>query len=373
MNFYQYDKDYIKKTLTIEQVHELVAELGGEPQPIHNNFFISKTISHNARGEGSYKLYYYQNDEQGIFKDYTGGDDAFDIFELVRRVKSREEPLADNKEWEMPQAVAFVAQYFGFSATENNFKENFLIADWKKFDEYDKINNIQIENQIAELKTYDEAILKNLPRPLIEPWLRDHISKEIMDTYEICYDPVGCGIIIPHRDQDNRLVGIRARTLSKEDAALYGKYRPAYLCRKLYNHPLSFTLYGLNLAKDNIAKIGKVIVFEGEKSVLQYATYFGIENCIAVATCGSSLTSYQVKLLKEAGAKEIIIAFDKAGEKDDKTKYVKKFYDFRKKYGNLVDLSFIYDKDDKYLGFKDSPTDKGKEIFLNLFKERIII
>lgn len=48
-----------------------------------------------------------------------------------------------------------------------------------------------------------------------------------------------------------------------------------------------------------------------EKSCLKYQTYFGFENDISVACCGSNLSSYQVSLLLDAGAQEIIIAFDR--------------------------------------------------------------
>ena len=42
-----------------------------------------------------------------------------------------------------------------------------------------------------------------------------------------------------------------------------------------------------------------------------YSSYFGTENDITVACCGSSLSMYQVQLLLDLGVKEIIIAFDK--------------------------------------------------------------
>lgn len=57
--------------------------------------------------------------------------------------------------------------------------------------------------------------------------------------------------------------------------------------------------------------MGKAIVFESEKSTLQYQSYFGFENDISVACCGSSVSSYQMQLLIDAGAQEIIIAFDR--------------------------------------------------------------
>ena len=117
----------------------------------------------------------------------------------------------------------------------------------------------------------------------------------------------------------------------------------------------------------------KAIIFESEKSCLLYKSYFGIENDISVACCGSNISAYQINLLKKLGVDEIIIAFDREGEKDDKKKYVSKFYRLNNKFKNEVNISFIYDKDGKYLDYKDSPIDKGKEVFLKLFKERIII
>ena len=48
-----------------------------------------------------------------------------------------------------------------------------------------------------------------------------------------------------------------------------------------------------------------------EKSCLLYKSYFGLENDISVACCGSSVSAYQIQMLLDAGAEEIIIAFDR--------------------------------------------------------------
>ena len=79
----------------------------------------------------------------------------------------------------------------------------------------------------------------------------------------------------------------------------------------MYNHPLGMNLYNLNNSKDAIKIIKKAIVFEGEKSTLLYKSYFGLDNDISVACCGSSLSAYQIQLLVEHGAEEIIVAFDR--------------------------------------------------------------
>ena len=105
------------------------------------------------------------------------------------------------------------------------------------------------------------------------------------------------------------------------------------------------------------------------------ASYFGADNDISVATCGFNLLSYQVELLISCGAKEIIIAFDKQFQEqgdEEWEKLVKKLYNIHDKYGSYVQISYLFDKQN-LLDYKDSPIDKGKDIFLQLFKERVII
>jgi DNA primase len=216
--------------------------------------------------------------------------------------------------------------------------------------------------------------LKNFPTPRIKPWEDEGIDPKIMRLHKICYDPKTQSIIIPHYDINNQLIGIRERTLVKENE-VYGKYKPAIFNKKMYNHALSFNLYNINWSKANISNFKKVIVYESEKSTLQYASHFSIENDISVAVCGSNLVNYQVSLLLSLGVEEIIIAFDRqykeAGD-DEYKKWVQKFYDIHNKYGKYVQISYILDKK-HLLDYKDSPIDKGKDVFLKLFQERVII
>ena len=112
-----------------------------------------------------------------------------------------------------------------------------------------------------------------------------------------------------------------------------------------------------------------------EKSCLLYKSYFGIDNDISVACCGSNLSAYQVQLLVEAGAEEIIIAFDRQFQEigDNEFKKLKaNLLKLHERYKNFVKISFIFDS--KMLtDYKDSPIDCGPEIFLQLFKNRIIL
>lgn len=366
MNF-KFDKDDLKESLSIDQIFGLVAELGGEPIMDKNGgFFTSKTICHNHLGEGSHKLYYYENTH--LFKCYTDCGTSFDIYELVCKVKT----LA-GMDWNLPKSIAFVASFFGVAAHSSDFEnlhEN--LQDWEIFENHDKINALSNSKQIVELKIYDDTILKNLPTPRILPWEKEGISREVMMHRGICYDPLNQGIVIPHYNVDGELVGIRERTLVKENEQ-YGKYRPAILNRQMYNHPLGFNLYNLNNSKDAIKALGQAIVWEGEKSSLLYASYFGEENDITAAACGSSLISYQVKLLLAAGAEEIIVGFDKQFKEigdDEWKRWTKKLTDINTKYGAYCRISFLFDKNG-LLGYKDSPIDRGPDVFKQLYKERI--
>ena len=190
----------------------------------------------------------------------------------------------------------------------------------------------------------------------------------------ICYDPINGAILIPHYDEDNRLIGIRQRTLIQE-LEIYGKYRPAKIQNQLCNHPLAFNLYGLNKAKENIQEMKIAIVLEAEKSVLQFLSYFGTKSNIAVAVCGSSLSKYQFELLKKLGVEEICIGFDKdfhPENLEERTQVENKLLKIHEKYGKDINLSFLFDNYD-ILSYKASPLDCGKEAFELLWRNRVVL
>ena len=362
---FKYDKDTLKENLTIEEVFDLVSELGGEPI-MGNGLFTART---NCHGGTSQKLYYYSNTH--LFHCYTGCDDAsFDIYDLVLRVNK----TAGIQNFTLSKAIIFVAKYFGYTSETFDFEDNQdTNEDWKIINNF-KRNKDRNQQQIVKLKIYDDKILKHLPHPHITPWEKEGITFDIMESRGICYDPINEGIVIPHYDIDGKLIGIRERTLIKENE-VYGKYKPAIINGKMYNHPLGFSLYNLNNSKEAIKQFQKAIVFEGEKSTLKYASYFGKESDISVACCGSNLINYQVKLLLSLGVKEIIIALDKQfqsiGDKEWQ-KWVIKLKTLYNKYGSYVNISYMFDKTG-LLGYKDSPIDEGKDKFLQLFKNRIIL
>lgn len=363
-----FDKKEVKDNLTLDNIFELLQEWGGDPE--YTDFgILASTICHNRPGEGSRKLYYYEN--SNLFCCYTGCGGTFDIFELTIKIMK----IQSNIEIDLNQAIGIIAYKFGIISSINIGFEN-LSEDWNVFKTYTRIQALEQQDLNVTLKDYDDIILSRLNYTvLIAPWLKEGITQEVIERAKIGYYPGGHQITIPHFDKDGRFVGLRGRTLNVEEAEKYGKYRPVYINHQLYNHPLGMNLYNLNNSKDNIGKIGKAIIFESEKSTLLYQSYFGFENDISVACCGSNISIYQIHMLLEAGAKEIIVAFDRQFQEPGDAEFIHlttNLTKIHKRYSNYVNISFIFDKN-MITSYKASPVDEGKEKFLTLFKERIVL
>lgn len=355
----------IKKILTTDQIYELLYSL--DAQPIQREgMIICRTVCHCG---DSHKLYYYENTK--LFRCYTQCNDGyFDLFQLIIKVNGGPD------KYSLPAAVNFIKNFFGIYIENQNFLDNNeKLPDWEILNKY--VNNTQqeeIKKRKVEMKFYDGSFLRFLPRPRILPWEKEGIKPEVIKHHGICYNSSHQAIVIPHYDINDKLVGIRERTLIKENE-VYGKYRPMYLNKQMYNHPLGFNLYNINNSKNHIKEYKKAIVFEGEKSPLLYASYFGQENDISVACCGNNLSSYQFELLMNLGIEELIIAFDKqykeSGDEEFQA-WTKKLTDITTKYGKYVRVTYMFDKQN-LLDYKDAPIDKGKEIFMKLYRERFSV
>lgn len=364
-----FDKSEIRQALGLENIYDLLIEWGGDPE--YTEFgILSSTICHNPPGEGSRKLYFYEN--TGLFRCYTGCDSAFDIFELCSKVMK----IQYDEEFDLNDSVLWVARRFGLSGMIKDDDMGKTLEDWKILSNYSRIQEIELKDNKVILKDYDDSILDRLNYNIkIIPWLNEGISQETINKAHIGFYPGADQITIPHYDINGRFVGLRGRTMCKDEAELYGKYRPMKINNQLYNHPLGMNLYGLNWSKNAIGIMKKAIIFESEKSVLKYATDFGWNNNISVACCGSNISSHQIQLLLDCGAQEIIIAFDRQFQEigDAEFKHLKlNLLKIRTKFKNDVLISFIFDKN-MITGYKQSPIDEGKEKFLQLYKERIFI
>ena len=363
-----YDKLEVKKSLSLDNIFELLTEWGGDPE--YTEFgLLSATICHNEPGEGSRKLYYYTN--SSLFQCYTGCG-SFDIFELAIKVFQ----IQNDIEMDLNDAVRYIAVKFGITSMSGPEEEAYKTEDWKILKTYDRIQEIELKDYHVELKEYNNDILSNLNYNIeITPWLNEDITQEVLDKAKIGYFPGGDQITIPHFDSNDRFIGLRGRTMCDEEAETFGKYRPIKCNQQLYNHPLGMNLYGYNWNKNTIKIMRKAIIFESEKSVLKYASYFGWDNNISTACCGSHISNYQIQLLLDLNVDEIIIAMDRQFKElgDDEWKHLTdNLTKIFNRYKNYTTISFIFDKE-MITGYKSSPIDEGKEKFLKLFKERVTL
>jgi hypothetical protein len=99
-----YSKQEVKEQIDLEDIYNLLDYYSAEPQ-IFGDYIISRTICHNGIGEGSKKLYYYQN--TSLFKCFSGDCGSFDIFELVQKMEGIED---------LNKAIYFVVNFFNLQS-----------------------------------------------------------------------------------------------------------------------------------------------------------------------------------------------------------------------------------------------------------------
>ena len=370
------DKDKILNSLTKEDVIKIVVSLGSEyPKEDHDGNLIFQTVCHNIPStDNSWKLYYYPPDEPGrygLFHCYTGCSESFDIIELVIRAKRKQ-----GKSFTWYKALNYVGTLSG-KLEEKKFKSTGQVVDsiqdlqWMQH-----IRNLQ-NKRITKAPTLTEInpnILEVFSYIPHEAWLNDHITREALNRFEIGYYGLTDQITIPHRDKDGRLIGIRGRFLDKKDASEFGKYVPLQIEGEFLRHSLGSNLYGLNVVKNKVERIHKIMLVEGEKSCLQAYSYFG-DDSFVVAVCGSNITATQTKLLMALDIEEIIVGFDREYHEADSYEAGVWWNRMMRKVEPLLafcKVSICADRKDR-LDFKDSPFDKGKDVLLELLDEKITV
>lgn len=344
MNNYQ----EIIENLSVEKVKELLYRLGAENIIEKPDCLITNTICHNEEG-GSMKLYYYFDNH--FFYCYTNCA-GMSIFSFLKHYYETRDITYD-----------WYEDVYSVVLDCSNFRKSFGAPRYKKIrDRYEAARQVS-------LPTFSPNVLECFTKLYPLEWIKEGITKETMDKFNILYSIPQNKIIIPHYNVNGELVGIRGRALDEWEIENVGKYMPVKVENTWYNHPLSLNLYGLNITKENIEKEQICFLFEGEKSVL-ISDGFQRKNC-AAAVCGSQFNKHALKILiQNCHPQEIVICFDKEDNTNDK--YFNKLYAIGKKYQNYADFSFIFDKDN-LLEMKDSPVDKGEKVFNKLLERRVKI
>lgn len=342
----------IISNLDVDSVISMMEKLGADRHSDRGTYIVFPTICHNVdASEASMKLYFYKDTK--LFVCYTECGNM-SIFKFLKHYYETRQI-----EYDWYQDIYEVVRDC------SNFKgvDGFVVEKYKSLRErYD------IKRKEKELPEFMPYVLDCFVKSYPQEWLDDGISKETMDRFDISYSISQNKIIIPHYDITGRLVGIRGRALNDWEVENVGKYAPIQVEGVWYKHPLSMNLYGLNKTYQNIRKQGICYLFESEKAVMQMDG-FSIPNCSA-AVCGSNFNKYQLNILmKFCAPSEIVICFDKE-ENPGEEKYFNKLYDICKKYSQYANFSFIYDREG-LLDLKESPTDRGEEVFKKLLEKRV--
>lgn len=343
------DAKSLKEQLSPNDIITLLNELGAEPYE-QNGQIIARTVCHHG---DSHKLYYYSDTQ--MFHCYTNCG-SFDIFELIQKESGKE----------FSESFSYIRDYFGYenSLTDHDYND---IIDLTFFNKFNKVIHYE------PLKTLSEKVLNRYSDNYHISWVKEGIMPSTMKKFDIKMSTIDQQIVIPHRDENGNLVGVRARNLNREVVDKGMKYAPVKQGSSFLNHPTGATLYGLYENKENIESVKKVVLFESEKSVLQLDSFYhgyGIGVCMS----GSSFSDRQLDLIKNLDIDEVIIAVDKEFEKigDDLERYYAK--KIEKTIANKIkpykNVSVVWDKKG-LLRMKDSPTDEGKDVWLELFRNRI--
>lgn len=355
--------------LRILEKHNIKPEFSKKSKP---NELWFQTVCH---GGDSHKLCFFKDSKRFFCYTNCGSMNFFQLLMKINDCSFKEALREVERELGINRRNEF-ADGPKTPEVKDNFRE---IMEAKIFD-IDIINIKDYEDKSNILNYFDE-------NTFYRGWLNEGISIETMKKYEIKWYELENYIIIPHRDINGRLIGIRRRSLKPEDAN--NKYMPLYMGEHLsFEHSLGMNLYGLDKNKEAIKRQRKVILVEGEKSVLLGSSYYDLEgknNNIAVATCGFNVSDYQIELLSNLGVKEVILAFDKDfdpckynNEPKDSDEY-KAFIKYRAKITSIgerisakmrdVKVSIIWDNY-HLLQEKDSPFDQGKDVLEMLLERR---
>lgn len=202
------------------------------------------------------------------------------------------------------------------------------------------------------VRTYDESVLdKYIPLANIR-FIRDNISIDAQQYFDIRYDVESQGIVIPIRNQIGELIGVKVRcNYDVQDGEMKYYYLiPCQMSQTLYGYSQNY-----NYLVNNI-----VYIFESEKSVMQCFSY-GIRNCVALGS--GSISCKQVRMLLELKPRKIIFMHDVGYDLENILRNI----NMVKSYSRFSEVELGYwDYFDRLYDDKISATDLGKKELLRI-------
>lgn len=259
-------------------------------------------------------------------------------------------------ELSFPKAVEYLIQYGNLTITPKEYSNVLSLLHKMKYKQKEV-------KQINRQYLPDNYMDRYIKEPIKE-WLTEGIKQEILDEYDVRYDKCGNRIVFPVRDSNGKIIAIKGRTL-------FNNHKDLGIPKYIYYQKIETNdfLFGLHKNLPYIQEKKEVIVFEGAKSVF-FAEGYGYKNVVSLET--SNINEYQIQLLLQLKT-DVVFALDKGIKvatkkitniKNNKNTYVN--------IGLLPKLTNVYVIEDKQglLEDKDSPVDKGKEVWEKLYESR---
>lgn len=359
----------------IDLVEEILTYLGSDsPITDNNGDWYFTTVCHHG---DSHKLHFHK--DSLLFTCYTNCGNM-SIFDLI----------SNHYDIEFKESIKWLTKFLNInyhSCTTIDIK-----TSWKKrlgtYREKRKLKWRETKNKKSKKKPLDikfieEPILGGfLKNTFYHKWVEEGINTRNMRLFNIRFDISNNRIIIPHYYVNNKLLGVKCRNLNKYEIDNGMKYIFVDINGITRRYPTNINLYGIHVNKEIISKTKTCVLFEAEKSVMKYGSFYGIKNNISLATMGTNLTDFQIDLLKSLGVENVYLAWDKEFEQDwidspkDYKRKMKKLYSFTKKIVKAtrrlmskgIKVNILWDNNN-LLEIKDAPIDKGRLIFNKLMRD----
>lgn len=355
--------DDLLKLLTKEDIKDICEDLGSS----YSKDGKSDTIIFDSfcHGSDSHKLWYYHSSHTFTCFSCCGTMSLWQLIAFCMGWDVREDfykilkYVADKKGVSLHKKTTRIRR----GGRQTNTDMEFLSKHLRKRTTIDGF----------EIRYYDDKVLNNFEEAYPLCWAEEGIDPLIAEIFDIRYNWHDNQAIIPHRAMNGKLMGVRCRCFNEEDVEAGRKYIPLKWEGEWLRYPTGSTFYGLYENQENIRRARRARLVEAEKSVHKYGSYYGQENNIALALCGTNFTMTQLRILIDLGVRDVDVLLDKEyceawfSEEFNNTKEQRQMFMYFKKLRKMVKLmlnyfnvNIIIDYEDR-LELKDSPLDKGKE------------
>jgi DNA primase len=274
-----------------------------------------------------------------------------DIFSIVSYIKHGHTNKSDIDN-DVHQAKMWLINLFGYhDILDNSKRKDHNWNGWLKDLNKKRKKSADVVKEVKPNKPIPESTKNDyLMIPYI-PWIKEGIKASTQMEFEVGFDWESKRVITLIRNINGELIGVKGRALDDENPYKY-----------LYVEPMnkSIELFGLHKTLPYILEKKEIIIFEGYKSVMKSWQY-GYKNCASIE--GDDISPYQIALIKSLGIDiKIILCFDKDKSEEDVVNQAMRFNNRK----------VFYVLDERYLGEKDSPVDKGVKIWEKLLDKKVL-